>query len=172
VIAAFVLAASACSGGSESGAADLVTAEEPSAVPTTPPVRAGSGDMGDGAATAEDATTAEDTATDAEAATETDAEDAATATDAADAVTDPDTDAEAAPALSDPTAVPPTAVPPTVVAPTAIPPTSEPAPNEPPAAATVALPSVDVVDLGSGQTTNLSGLSRPGATLVWFWAPH
>lgn len=49
-----------------------------------------------------------------------------------------------------------------------------PAPTEPPApaSATVELPAVDVVDLVSGDTSDLSSLAKPGVTLVWFWAPH
>lgn len=39
-------------------------------------------------------------------------------------------------------------------------------------AATVQLPAVDVVSLATGETADLSSFSRPGATLVWFWAPH
>ena len=48
-------------------------------------------------------------------------------------------------------------------------PTAAPAPVE---AAAVELPSVPVVDLNSGATVDLASLSSPGATLLWFWAPH
>jgi len=77
-----------------------------------------------------------------------------------------------APATDDQGSPPVTSVPP---APT-VPPSTEaaPAPTEPPAppAATVELPAVDVVDLVSGDTSDLSSLAKPGVTLVWFWAPH
>jgi len=43
---------------------------------------------------------------------------------------------------------------------------------EPVAAVTVQLPNVDVVELSTGQTSDLAGFARPGAMLVWFWAPN
>ncbi|MFT5269265.1 MAG: hypothetical protein ACI88C_002709, partial [Acidimicrobiales bacterium] len=49
--------------------------------------------------------------------------------------------------------------------------TAKPSAPEPVAAATVRLPTVDVVELSTGQTSDLAGFARPGATLVWFWAP-
>lgn len=36
----------------------------------------------------------------------------------------------------------------------------------------LALPAVDVIDLGTGESFDLSTYSPPGPTLVWFWAPH
>jgi len=46
-------------------------------------------------------------------------------------------------------------------------------PVEPaPADVTVVLPAIDVVNLVDGSTATLDALAQPGATLLWFWAPH
>jgi hypothetical protein len=50
--------------------------------------------------------------------------------------------------------------------------TPQPSAPEAVAAATVQLPTVDVVELSTGRTSDLAGFARPGAMLVWFWAPH
>jgi len=63
------------------------------------------------------------------------------------------------------------AAPAPTAAPTTAPATSE-ASALAPAEASIALPAIDVVDLASGQTISLSSLAEPGATLLWFWAPH
>ena len=67
------------------------------------------------------------------------------------------------------TAVSPTTVPPTTVPPTTVP---EPTAVTAPAEIAVQLPRVDVVNLATGQIADLPSFSKPGPTLVWFWAPH
>jgi len=39
-------------------------------------------------------------------------------------------------------------------------------------AVAVDLPTVEVVDLATGEPAALTSFTRPGVTLVWFWAPH
>lgn len=41
-----------------------------------------------------------------------------------------------------------------------------------PPVATVPLPDINVVNLLTGENDSLKNLERPGATLLWFWAPH
>ena len=83
----------------------------------------------------------------------------------------------AAPAAQTPAETAPVAAPePTQAAPEATEAAPDPAEASPePAAepaATVPLPDVNVVNLLSGETDSLKNLERPGATLLWFWAPH
>ncbi len=66
-----------------------------------------------------------------------------------------------------------TTVPTNPVPTTAVPAASTPEPTvAAPTAAAVQLPSIDVVDLATGQTADLATFAKPGPTLVWFWAPH
>ncbi|WP_419925819.1 hypothetical protein [Candidatus Poriferisocius sp.] len=68
---------------------------------------------------------------------------------------------------------PPTATPATT-APTEAPaPAAESAPQTEAPAPASDLPSVDVVDLATGDTVNLAGFAPSDRPIVlWFWAPH
>ena len=47
------------------------------------------------------------------------------------------------------------------------------APTEAPvSAATVELPNIEVVQISTAATADLAAFAEPGATLLWFWAPH
>lgn len=78
------------------------------------------------------------------------------------ALAEADTTTSAAPTTAAPTAAAPTTAAPTTAAPT----TAEPAP------VAFDLPSVDLTNVRTGTTVNLTSVADGKPLVLWFWAPH